>query len=216
MPSNPEDPFAPQPTRRLPRCPVAELSGYWDEPPTTEVSLVSPSLWDEPHILDLCPLAWTPKHLVTGGQTGVDRALLDWTLEHGIRHRGWCPRGRLAEDGPLPQEYRLRQTSTAEYSERTRLNVRDSDATLILNEGPMEGGTWLTLEFAESLQRPVQVLQLDDPTIDAPRAILDWLQQGHFASVNVAGPRESSRPGIYQRVFQLLDECATLALNEHH
>ena len=122
------------------------------------------------------------------------------------------PRGRLAEDGPLPLEYRLRETATAEYAERTRLNVRDSDANLILNEGPLEEGTRLTFEVAQTLQRPVLLVQLDDPTVDAPRAILDWLQQGHFTSVNIAGPRESGRPGIYQRTYQLLEACAALAL----
>lgn len=122
------------------------------------------------------------------------------------------PRGRLAEDGPLPLEYRLRETATAEYAERTRLNVRDSDANLILNEGPLEEGTRLTFEVAQPLQRPVLLVQLDDPTVDAPRAIPDWLQQGDFTSVNIAGPRESSRPGIYQRVYQLLEACAALAL----
>ena len=212
MPSNPEDPFTPKTPRRLPRCPVAELSRYWDEPTPPKVSTVVSTRRNEPEVLDLCPLTWAPKHLVTGGQTGVDRAVLDWTLEHGIRHRGWCPRGRLAEDGPLPMEYRLRETATADTAERTRLNVRDSDATLILNEGPQEDGTRLTLDVAESLQRPVLLMQLDDPTIDTPRAILDWLRQGKYASVNIAGPRESCRPGIYQRVYQLLEACAALAL----
>lgn len=216
MPSDLEDLFALQPPRRSPRCPVAEMSRYWDELGIPEVSPATPPPQDEPHVLDLCPLSWAPKHLVTGGQTGVDRAVLDWSLEHGIRHRGWCPRGRLAEDGALPPEYPLRETATADYAERTWLNVRDSYATLILNEGPLEDGTRLTLELAKSLKRPVQVVQLDDPAIDAPRAILDWLREGHFISVNVAGPRESSRPGIYQRVYQLLEDCATLALNEHH
>lgn len=212
MPSNPEDPFEPPTPQRLPRCPVAELSRYWDEPTPPTASTVVSTRRNETEMLDLCPLAWAPKHLVTGGQTGVDRAVLDWTLEHGIRHRGWCPRGRLAEDGPLPLEYRLRETATTEYAERTRLNVRDSDATLILNEGPMEDGTRLTLEVTESLHRPILVLQLDDTASDAPRTILDWLRQGKYASVNIAGPRESGRPGIYQRTYQLLEACAALAL----
>ena len=212
MPANPEDPFEPPPPQRLPRCPVAEMSRYWDELRITEVSPISPPPRNEPHVLDLCPLAWAPKYLVTGGQTGVDRAVLDWSLEHGISHRGWCPRGRMAEDGPLPLEYRLRETATAEYAERTRLNMRDSDATLILNEGPLEEGTRLTFEVAQTLQRPVLLVQLDNPASDAPQTILDWLRQGHFASVNVAGPRESGRPGIYQRVYQLLEACAVLAL----
>ncbi|HEY7840487.1 MAG TPA: putative molybdenum carrier protein, partial [Gammaproteobacteria bacterium] len=94
------------------------------------------------------------QRIVAGGQTGVDRAALDAAIRHGIAHGGWCPRGRLAEDGTVPDRYALRETNSWDYAERTERNVLDSNGTLILNSGPLEGGTLLTREFAEEHGRP--------------------------------------------------------------
>nr|WP_305800882.1 putative molybdenum carrier protein [Thiolapillus sp.] len=91
--------------------------------------------------------------IISGGQTGVDRAALDVALELGLRCGGWCPKGRLALDGPLDERYPLKETESADYSVRTRLNVRDADATLILNCGELSGGTAYTLRVAEELGR---------------------------------------------------------------
>lgn len=81
-----------------------------------------------------------PLLIRSGGQTGVDRAALDWAIAHDIAHCGWCPKGRTANDGPLPAHYELQETDSSGYSKRTRLNVRDADATLIIYQGTLEGG----------------------------------------------------------------------------
>ena len=90
---------------------------------------------------------WLIEKIVSGGQTGVDRAALDWALQRGVAHGGWCPKGRLAADGPLPERYLLRETDSMGYRQRTKLNVRDSDATLIFNTGVLDGGTLQTVRF---------------------------------------------------------------------
>lgn len=138
-----------------------------------------------------------PLTLVSGGQSGVDRAALDAALAWGLEAGGWCPRGRWAEDGPIPARYPLRETPSADPAQRTRWNVRDSDATLIVAPAPLAGGTALTLEAARALGRPHRVSTLGDA--DA-LAAARWLREGVGleARLNVAGPRESEAPGIYR------------------
>lgn len=151
---------------------------------------------------------WLPKTIVSGGQTGVDRAALDWVCHHRIPHGGWCPQGRRASDGTLSLKYQLRETESAGYRQRTKLNVRDSDATLILNVGELEGGTLRTQQFAERMAKPHLVIQLDHgaPDQSADR-IIEWLVAGNFSTLNVAGPREEKRPGIYALALSVLDRC---------
>lgn len=156
-------------------------------------------------------LAGCVTRIVSGGQTGADRAALDWALAHRIPHGGWCPRGRRAEDGMIPDHYRLRETDTADYAERTLKNVQDSDGTLILNLGPLDGGSLVTLEGARALGRPHWLLSLDDDLeVEDVRAVVDWLRGEAVAVLNIAGPRESKRPGIYQRTQAFLDRLADL------
>lgn len=135
--------------------------------------------------------------IVSGGQTGVDRAALDVAAECGLARGGWCPRGRLAEDGPIAADYPLRETPSPRYAQRTRWNVRDSDATLILVSGPLRGGTALTARLAEKEARPLRVVELD--RTDQTAATLGWLDEHRVGTLNVAGPRESGVPGIYAR-----------------
>jgi hypothetical protein len=130
----------------------------------------------------------------SGGQTGVDRAALDAALALGLPVGGWCPRGRRAEDGPVPDRYPLRETPSADYAERTERNVRDSDATLILHRGRMSGGTRLTAELARRLGKPLLARDLAKP-IDVG-GIADWLDANDVRILNCAGPRESGAPGI--------------------
>lgn len=147
-----------------------------------------------------------PWIVISGGQTGADRAALDWALAHDIEHTGWCPAGRRAEDGPLAAIYRLVETESAGYRTRTVRNVRDSDATLILNVGDLEGGTRETLRIAERLGKPVRVVSLDTPPADGELDELrEWVRSNSVTRLNMAGPRESKRPGMYRAVRALLE-----------
>jgi hypothetical protein len=140
--------------------------------------------------------------VVSGGQTGVDRAALNAALERGVPCGGWCPRGRRAEDGPIPERYPLRETPWHGYPQRTRWNVRDSDGTLVLTAGPADRGTALTLQVAARLHKPCLVVDLnDDP---AAAVVWDWARAHGIRVLNVAGPRESSAPGIQARALRFL------------
>jgi hypothetical protein len=140
--------------------------------------------------------------IVSGGQSGVDRAALDVALDLGLPCRGWCPAGRRAEDGAIPSRYPLRETPSADPAERTEWNVRDSHATLILSPHPLTGGTALTAELAVHYGRP---LLIAGPRGDSAPAVRGWiagLDPGVW--LNVAGPRESELPGVYDSVRTLL------------
>jgi len=143
--------------------------------------------------------------IVSGGQTGADRAALDAALALDVDHGGWVPKGRLAEDGPLSDIYRVDQTPSGENSQRTEWNVRDSDGTLILAIGPLGGGTALTEQFAKIWKKPY--LTLDPSVIDHERVILEirtWLRTLPGGILNVAGPRASEQPEIYRYVYKIM------------
>ena len=140
--------------------------------------------------------------IVSGGQTGVDRAALDVALELGIGCGGWCPRGRRAEDGRIPRRYPMRETPGQAYEARTRLNVDDSDATLVLTHGQPTGGTALTINIARELGRPLLVVDPGDPAAD--ETVMQGLVANHVVSLNVAGPRESTEPGIHRQAAAFL------------
>ncbi len=140
--------------------------------------------------------------IVSGGQTGVDRAALDVALERGIPCAGWCPRGRLAEDGSLDRRYPLSETPQARPAQRTRWNVRDSDGTLIIVRGQLRGGTALTRRAATELDKPCLLVDPSSPA--AVARIVAWASRHRIAVLNVAGPRESHCPGIYDEAVDLL------------
>lgn len=148
------------------------------------------------------------RKIVSGGQTGVDRAALDWAIDNGLEHGGWCPVGREAEDGQIPARYRLLDLPGAGYRKRTRQNVNDSDsdATLVVNIGALDGGTRQTVVFAEQARKPLLVLALDCQSLpDAAGALRNWLTCHQPQVLNVAGPRESNRPGVWLLTIALLD-----------
>lgn len=144
---------------------------------------------------------WRLERVVSGGQTGVDRAALDVALELNIPCGGWCPKGRRAEEGTIPDKYPLQESPTANYAERTALNVKESDGTLILSRGPLRGGTALTKTFAERYRRPCLIVDLREAT---PQQVHDWLVENSIRVLNVAGPRESSQAGITRQATTFL------------
>lgn len=134
--------------------------------------------------------------IISGGQTGVDRAALDAARETGLPIGGWCPNGRRAEDGILAAVYPLEETPSEAYEQRTVWNVRDADATLILAfSAQLSGGTLFTRQIAERLQKPCLVLVLDEHASITLTA--DWIGRHANCVLNVAGPRESGQPGVY-------------------
>ncbi|HST61858.1 MAG TPA: putative molybdenum carrier protein [Longimicrobium sp.] len=133
--------------------------------------------------------------VVSGGQTGVDRAALDVALERNLPCGGWCPAGRWAEDGPIHPRYPLRETPSADPAERTAWNVRDSDGTVLLATAAESLGTERTRATARRLGRPVYRWRLDAPP-DAGH-FHRWLREHGIRTLNVAGPRESESPGIH-------------------
>ena len=147
--------------------------------------------------------------VVSGGQTGVDRAALDVAIARGVPHGGWCPRGRRAEDGRIPERYALREHDAPEYAARTERNVLDSDATLVLTVGVPRDGTALTVRLATRHGRPCLVVDLADPP--PPSAVVDWLGAHAVAVLNVAGPRESTFAGIHDRAAAYLDAVLAVA-----
>ncbi len=144
------------------------------------------------------------RKIISGGQTGVDRAALDAGLACGLVIGGWCPLGRRAEDGPIDPAYPLDETPETGYAQRTAWNVRDSHGTLILNRGELEGGTALTVRYLEETGKPFLVVALDeDPD---PSAVRRWIRDNGIAVLNVAGPRRRKVPGIYEQARAFLEE----------
>ncbi|NQV27901.1 MAG: molybdenum cofactor carrier [Rhodopirellula sp.] len=142
--------------------------------------------------------------LISGGQTGVDRAALDVALEFGIPCGGWCPRGRRAEDGRIPARFPLKECSSRNYAVRTRLNVEESDGTLILSRGKLTGGTALTESLARQLGKPWLVIDLV-AEFDA-QPVEEWIAENRIRILNVAGPRESQQIGIFNQACEYLRE----------
>jgi hypothetical protein len=150
--------------------------------------------------------------IISGGQTGADRAALDVAIELGIPHGGWCPKGRRAEDGVIPDCYQLQETDSPEYDVRTEANVLASDLTLIFSRGPLTGGSLLTEQLAGQHGKPCVHMDLSEESLDS---VADWFETFTFPSevvLNVAGPRASSDSEIYHQVCcvlrELFDACA--------
>jgi hypothetical protein len=150
--------------------------------------------------------------IVSGGQTGADRAALDFAIANRIKHGGWCPKGRVGEDGKIARKYRLKETTSAYPAVRTRKNVRHSDATVIFSlRRRLTGGTRLTAELAKKYRKPL--LKIASPGRNATRLIAAFLRQNEVKILNVAGPRESGQPGTYAFVFRMLKKSAKVFRN---
>lgn len=149
--------------------------------------------------------------IVSGGQTGVDRGALDFALSHDLPCGGWCPKDRRAEDGSVPSHYPLQESTQRDYSQRTEWNLRDSEATLILTRGKLEGGTALTRRLARKLKRPFFVVDLLAPPL--LEVVQTWLREHQVQVLNVAGPRESRNPGIQVEAQRYLEGLFLEALS---
>lgn len=147
------------------------------------------------------------KLVMSGGQTGADRAGLDFARENGILHAGFCPAGRRAEDGPIPLNYRLLELDTDDYATRTELNILCSDATVLVYAQPLNGGSALTLSLCSSLNRPCLEIPFGTSSIEAAEALRKFIWSRNVRVLNVAGNRESKCPGIYAFTFSMLDRA---------
>ena len=157
------------------------------------------------------------KKIISGGQTGADLAALDVAIKFGFEHGGWIPQGRLTEAGPLPLRYRLKETQSASYPERTRRNIMDSDATLIVARGELTGGTLLTRKIAVDAARPLCLIDLSSiEDFEGAMVVHGFLFDHRIEVLNVAGPRASHDPGIYDDVKIILEAMLYMIYLEHY
>jgi hypothetical protein len=149
------------------------------------------------------------RRVVSGAQTGVDRAALDAALELGLPCGGWVPRGRIDEAGRIPDAYPgLEETASADWDERTEANVRDSDATLLISRGPLTGGSLFTRDAALRLGRPTLHLDLRRLSLEqAAEAARRFIEDANVGVLNVAGPRASKDPGLHGLALRLLRDA---------
>lgn len=146
--------------------------------------------------------------IVSGCQTGADRAALDWAIEHGIPHGGWCPKDRRAEDGPIADRYQLQETPTVNYDQRTEWNARDSDGTVVFSMGEvLTGGSQKTVELARKHGRPVLHLSKVSGVPVAAVALRRFIGEHDIKVLNVAGPRASKEPEVGAFVKAVLDRA---------
>jgi len=146
--------------------------------------------------------------LVSGGQSGADIAALDFAIEHGIAHGGWCPRGRLAENGTIDARYQLKETPSEEYPQRTEWNVRDSDGTVVFSIATiLTGGSKKTVELAHRHHKPVIHIARDGGLASPEQDLMRFIRDYEIQVLNVAGPRASKEPEVYGFVKQVLDKA---------
>jgi hypothetical protein len=149
--------------------------------------------------------------IISGGQTGADQAALDVAIKLNVRHGGWIPKGRITEAGFLPKKYNLQEMPTASYPLRTEKNIIDSDGTLIISHGMLTGGSALTERYAMKHERPCLHIDLNEMTdLEAALKTATWISKNSIAVLNVAGPRASKDPEIYQAVFNILESTVHL------
>jgi Circularly permutated YpsA SLOG family len=146
--------------------------------------------------------------IISGGQTGVDRAALDIAITHGIECGGWCPAGRLDEFGQIPDHYPVQELQSGGFTERTLQNVKDSDGTVVMYPGKLEGGTEQTVRFCIELNRPRELIDAATISIeDAAKLIADFVLKNKISILNVAGSRQTEWPEGYDWAYRALDRC---------
>ena len=144
--------------------------------------------------------------IISGGQTGVDRAALDVALKHGIDAGGWCPTGRLDEFGRIPDRYPVKELESGGFTERTLQNVKDSDGTVIVYPGKLSGGTEQTARFCVEQQRPLKLIDSSNVSTEkAAQLIADFVRANTIDVLNVAGPRQSEWAKGYDYTTSMLE-----------
>jgi hypothetical protein len=144
--------------------------------------------------------------IISGGQTGVDRAALDVALEHGIECGGWCPAGRLDEFGKIPDRYPLKELEQGSFAERTLQNVKDADGTLIIYFDQLRGGTEFTVECCRQDRRPNALIDAAKMSVEqAAASLIGFVREHAIEILNVAGPRQSEWPEGYHYAFRVLE-----------
>jgi hypothetical protein len=147
------------------------------------------------------------KKLVSGAQTGADRAALDVALRHGFPHGGWCPKGRKAEDGPIGGQYQLTETPSASYLQRTEWNVRDTEGTVVFTLAKeVTGGSLRTIEFARKHKKPCAHISRAGSFMQS-EVLIGFVKEHAIEILNVAGSRESKEPGIHRFVMDVIDDA---------
>jgi len=151
------------------------------------------------------------RKIISGGQTGADRAGLDFAIQVGLDHGGFVPRGRRAEDGRIPDQYNLTELSSVSYAVRTKRNVREGDGTVVFSLDPiLTGGNALTFEYAGQVKKPrIHIHKSaadysDKAFFQEVGRLRDFIESHQVAVLNVAGPRESNQPGVYAFALKML------------
>lgn len=153
------------------------------------------------------------KKIISGGQTGADQAALDVAIKLGIPHGGWIPKGRITEVGILDNKYKLQEMETINYNKRTEQNVIDSDGTLIISHGRLTGGSDYTREMAILNHRPWLHIDLNKTgAFQAAQKIKSWITENEIEILNVAGPRASKDPAIYDATVDIIETVFYLDL----
>lgn len=151
------------------------------------------------------------KKVISGGQTGADQAALDAAIGAGVDYAGWLPKGRKTENGPLPLSYSLKEMASGNYRDRTAKNVRGADGTLIVSHGELTGGSLLTKSFAEKYGLPCLHIDCRKQKLDEAVALCEsWLRHHNIGVLNIAGPRASGDPDIYDAARRLVGELLEL------
>ena len=152
----------------------------------------------------------TPFKIISGGQTGVDRAALDSALRHGIDCGGWCPAGRLDEFGKIPDHYPIQELKDGGFSERTFQNVKNSDGTVVIYPGELRGGTEQTVRFCSELRRSYQLIDVSKISAEGARKLIcDFVHRNNVSVLNVAGPRQSEWAKGYDYTFRAIEGFLT-------
>jgi hypothetical protein len=146
------------------------------------------------------------KKIISGAQTGAERAALDFAIKNDILHDGWVPKGKRAEDGIIPEKYNVHEVPTKDYERHTELNVIHSDGTLIITHGELTNGSALTKKFADKHEKPCLHINRDaTPDFKATIEITKWIKEHEIEILNIAGPKASKDPNIYDAVMRVLE-----------